>query len=332
MFEEKEKGTWPIRLVMNKKACDNMEFHIKHYSGRGLMKKLTGKELAEEIGCEQSNLQKTFSEYNKAAEGNEKDQFEKKFFTNTPVEVEDTFHVALMHPVLHYTMGGIEINDKAQVLNESQEAFDGLFICGELAGGVHGANRLGGSSLLGCVVWGRVAGDGASRYLFQRVLAEGGGSAVQRAGQISLQIDPSQPGRVTVDWANAIGGNAIAQSGASQMQQQPQQQEAITPADPSKKKQKKDKAKFVIPDREISLEELAKHCKKDDLWVAAKGLVMDVTNWVDDHPGGPAALYSQMGKDATEEFEMLHDDEVIPKYAPHVVIGRVQGQEVTLEY
>jgi len=117
-----------------------------------------------------------------------------------------------------------------------------------------------------------------------------------------------------------------------QQQQQPQAQEAAKPADPSKKKMKKEKAKFEIPDREISLEELAKHNKKDDLWVAAKGIVMDVTNWVDDHPGGPAALYSQMGRDATEEFEMLHDDEVIPKYAPHVVIGRVKGQEVTLEY
>lgn len=39
-----------------------------------------------------------------------------------------------------------------------------------------------------------------------------------------------------------------------------------------------------------------------------------------------------MGRDASEEFEMLHDDEVIPKYAPSVVIGRVKGQEITLEY
>ena len=52
----------------------------------------------------------------------------------------------------------------------------------------------------------------------------------------------------------------------------------------------------------------------------------------DEHPGGPQALFSHMGKDATEEFEMLHDDEVIPKYAPEIVIGRVKGQEVTLEY
>ena len=75
---------------------------------------------------------------------------------------------------------------------------------------------------------------------------------------------------------------------------------------------------------------------------------MDVTNWLDEHPGGPQALFSHMGKDASEgqfqtqeqrmsltfpaEFEMLHDDEVIPKYAADIVIGRVKGQEVRLEY
>ena len=39
-----------------------------------------------------------------------------------------------------------------------------------------------------------------------------------------------------------------------------------------------------------------------------------------------------MGKDVSDEFEMLHDDEVIPKYAAGIVIGRVKGQEITLEY
>merc|ERR1711939_677154 len=68
------------------------------------------------------------------------------------------------------------------------------------------------------------------------------------------------------------------------------------------------------------------------LWIAVKGVVMDVTNWLDEHPGGPQALFSHMGKDASEEFEMLHDDEVIPKYAADIVIGRVKGQEVRLEY
>ncbi|KAK5008575.1 Osmotic growth protein [Cryomyces antarcticus] len=89
---------------------------------------------------------------------------------------------------------------------------------------------------------------------------------------------------------------------------------------------------FKVPDKEFDMEEIKKHNKKEDLWIAVKGVVMDVTNWVDEHPGGPEALFTHMGEDATEEFEMLHDDEVIPKYAAGIVIGRVKGQEVRLEY
>jgi len=62
-----------------------------------------------------------------------------------------------------------------------------------------------------------------------------------------------------------------------------------------------------------------------------KGVVMDLTDWLDEHPGGPQALMNYMGVDATEAFESLHDDEVIPKYAAHQVIGRVKGQTPSLE-
>ena len=76
---------------------------------------------------------------------------------------------------------------------------------------------------------------------------------------------------------------------------------------------------------------VAKHNTKEDLWVVVKGVVLDVSDWLDEHPGGPQALMNFMGRDATEEFEMLHDDEVIPKYAASQVIGRVKGQTPSLE-
>lgn len=343
MWEEKDKGTWPIRLVLNSKASNVLDFHTRHYSGRGLMKKMTGKELAEDIGCGEDALKKTFAEYNKYAEGEEKDPFNKKYFHNFPIELDDDFHVAVMEPVLHFTMGGIEIDDQAQCLNGQHEPFDGLFVCGELAGGVHGANRLGGSSLLGCVVYGRVAGESASKYLFQQVLNQPGGQAAQRAGQISLHIDPNSPGKISVEWGQGVGAGDSDASSSSKSTPRQQGQTSAAPVkgnegksadskDPGKVTAPKEKAKFTIPDEEYSLEEIAKHNTKEDLWIAVKGIVLNVTDWVEEHPGGPQALYSHMGKDASEEFEMLHDDEVIPKYAPNVVIGKVKEQEVTLEY
>jgi len=333
MFEEKKKGNWPIRLILNSKSSNILDFHTRHYAGRGLMKKMTGAELANEIGCGEKALSNSFNTYNDTAEGKIKDPWGKKFYHNLPFKVDDTFYVALMHPVLHFTMGGIEINDQAQVLNHDGKPFEGLFVCGELAGGVHGANRLGGSSLLGCVVYGRVAGDSASKYQFQKLLQSGGGSAAQRLGQISLHIDPSQPGKLSVEWA----GQGQSSSGSQTRQQSqvsagPVLKSGSDSSDPGKVTKPGSPKAFSIPEKEFTLEEVKKHNKKDDLWIAVKGVVLDLTNWVDEHPGGPQALYTHAGKDASEEFEMLHDDEVIPKYAPDVVIGRVKGQEITLEY
>ncbi|KAL3478967.1 FAD binding domain-containing protein [Aspergillus californicus] len=329
MWKEKEKSKWPIRLILNSKASNVLGFHTRHYAGRGLMKKISGKELAKEIGCGEAALQKTFDDYNAIADGKKKDPFGKKFFHNLPFNVDDEFHVALMEPVLHFTMGGIEINDRAEVLNAEHAPFEGLYACGELAGGVHGANRLGGSSLLGCVVYGRVAGDSASQHLFKKLIAGGTSPAQQRLGQISLHIDPATPGKISVEWTGA-GGAQASTGTVSAASTAALPATADAPAETSKPATKP--AKFTIPETEYSMEEVAKHNSKEDLWIVVKGIILDVTNWVDEHPGGANALYNFMGRDATEEFEMLHDDEVIPKYAPHIVIGRVQGQTPSLEY
>merc|ERR1711976_1003901 len=73
----------------------------------------------------------------------------------------ESFYVAIITPVIHYCMGGAEVNAKGQVMGQSGP-IAGLYAAGEVAGGVHGNNRLGGNSLLDCVVFGRVAGKHAA--------------------------------------------------------------------------------------------------------------------------------------------------------------------------
>merc|ERR1719343_97323 len=77
----------------------------------------------------------------------------KKFYHNqipgSQVATEP-FYVAIITPVIHYCMGGVEVNAASECVGEGGGKIPGLYAAGEVAGGVHGNNRLGGNSLLDC--------------------------------------------------------------------------------------------------------------------------------------------------------------------------------------
>merc|ERR1711904_558136 len=75
----------------------------------------------------------------------------------------------------------------------------------------------------------------------------------------------------------------------------------------------------------MTLAEVAKHVTKTDCWVVVSGQVLDVTSFLGEHPGGELAILTFAGKDATEEFNMIHPPDVIGKYAPNAVIGALGG-------
>eukprot|EP01088_Endostelium_zonatum_P001132 TRINITY_DN1141_c0_g1_i1.p1 TRINITY_DN1141_c0_g1~~TRINITY_DN1141_c0_g1_i1.p1 ORF type:complete len:514 (-),score=178.63 TRINITY_DN1141_c0_g1_i1:90-1631(-) len=159
----------PYRLVLNSSGSKEIEWHCKHYTGRGLMKPFkNGAALAAEMGIPAEKLAQTFEAYNKIGVDGGKtnpDPYGKKYFTHMPFRMDDSFNVAIVTPVLHYCMGGIEADEFSRVISTDGKAITGLYACGEIMGGVHGVNRLGGSSLLDCVVFGRVAGASAAKQL-----------------------------------------------------------------------------------------------------------------------------------------------------------------------
>merc|ERR1712050_123703 len=78
----------------------------------------------------------------------------------------EPFYVAIITPVIHYCMGGLEVDvDSAVLSTKTGKAIPGLYAAGEVVGGIHGNNRLGGNSLLDCVVFGRVSGKAAAQYI-----------------------------------------------------------------------------------------------------------------------------------------------------------------------
>lgn len=318
-----DNNKFPVRLVLNGASSKEIDWHCRHYTGRGLMRKFeSGEALAKEIGIPAEKLKATFDDYNQIATGKKKCPFNKKFFHNHEMKMDDTFHVALMTPVLHYTMGGLEIDAESQVLDTSGKPIPGLFASGEIAGGVHGANRLGGSSLLGCVVFGRVAGDSVSSYLLRGIST--GKIAVGRAGQVAQHLETTvrvhpetQKLDLTFSWAGQqqqTSGSAPQAQGTSAAQSAPPVQQPNTAA---KKTQEGPKEL-----REITMDEVAKHASEESCWVVVNGEVIDATGFLDDHPGGRKAILLYKGRDATEEFNMLHAKNTISKYYKEGIIGK----------
>merc|ERR1711957_1094828 len=175
----------------NKAASDEIHWHCKHYTGRGVMKfYASGEELAQDMGVSLSVIEQTHEEHYQAAKKTEKDPdggswpaypsgkswddasgktgSGKKFYHNiipgSAVKTEP-FYVAIITPVIHYCMGGLEVDVNSNVIGANGKAIAGLYAAGEIAGGIHGNNRLGGNSLLDCVVFGRVSGRHATNYM-----------------------------------------------------------------------------------------------------------------------------------------------------------------------
>merc|ERR1719343_2020127 len=133
----------------------------------------SGEALAKEMGIPVSVLEQTHEEHYQAASGNTGSG--KKFYHNiiegSAVKTEP-FYVAIITPGIHYCMGGLEIDVNSAVVSKSGKPIAGLYAAGEVAGGVHGNNRLGGNSLLDCVVFGRVAGKHCARYMLGKNIQE----------------------------------------------------------------------------------------------------------------------------------------------------------------
>merc|ERR1712137_1338249 len=298
------KNKPPFRLCLNKAASDEIIWHCKHYTGRGVMKYFdSGKALAQEIGCTVEKLAEVHEQHYQASqkqaadpdggpfpaypsgktwdEASGKTGSGKKFFHNVipgSAVASEPFYVAIITPVIHYCMGGLEITADSLVLHkDTGNAIQGLYAAGEVAGGVHGNNRLGGNSLLDCVVFGRVSGKHATDWIL--------GDDVKATDLATIS-----GGGLTAEATKEVAAAAPATTGGVQG---------------------------------YSLEEVAKHNTKGDCWVVFDGKVLDVTNFLSSHPGGELAILTFAGKDATEEFDMIHPPDVIGKYAPDAIIGQI---------
>ena len=118
--------------------------------------------LAEAAGIEPAAFVETMEKWNAAVEAGIDEEFGRTSFAN-PLNTAPYYAIKVA-PGVHHTMGGLQINSSAEVLDTNGNAIPGLFAAGEVTGGVHGANRLGGNAVADIVVYGRIAGSSAQAY------------------------------------------------------------------------------------------------------------------------------------------------------------------------
>ena len=157
IIAQPDKSAW---LVVDQSMVDKSAVIAGYIKSGYTVTGATYEELAKAMGVDETTFVSTMNTWNQAVEAKSDAEFNRTSFAN-PLTAAPYYAIKIT-PAVHHTMGGIVINPKAEVLNEKGEAISGLFAAGEVTGGVHGANRLGGNAVADFTVFGRIAGQSAA--------------------------------------------------------------------------------------------------------------------------------------------------------------------------
>ena len=124
----------------------------------------TLEELAQKAGINAANLVKTVEKWNEFCQKGTGDEFGRPTcMDDHRLDEGGPYYATLMTPSVHHTMGGVQINTKAQVVGTNGKVIPGLYAAGEVTGGIHGTNRVGCNAVPDALVFGRIAGQNASK-------------------------------------------------------------------------------------------------------------------------------------------------------------------------
>lgn len=139
---------------------------IEGYVKKGLLTEgETPEALAEKLGIPAAAFADTIRKYNEIQKSGNDAEFGRKASEMPRDLSEGPYFAVEVGPAIHHTMGGIKINPAAEVLNSKNQAIPGLFAAGEVTGGVHGGNRLGGNAVADICVYGKIAADSALEFI-----------------------------------------------------------------------------------------------------------------------------------------------------------------------
>jgi len=151
-------------IIFDQKLRDNLKAIEKYVKSGITVQADTIEGLAEQLGVDPAVLAKTLADWNECV----KNQRDPEFGRTTGMQEDLStapYYAIKIAPGIHHTMGGVKINTAAEVINTEGKAIPGLFAAGEVCGGVHGGNRLGGNAVADIVIFGRIAAESAMAYL-----------------------------------------------------------------------------------------------------------------------------------------------------------------------
>lgn len=149
-----------VYMIFDQKVRDNVKQTGAFFELQKVQEADTIGELAAKIGVDPATLTATVERYNGFVEKKSDPDFNR---TDFPGKVDSAkFYAIEVKPAIHFTMGGLKINENTQVINKKGDVIPGLYAAGEVSGGVHGANRLGGNSISETITFGLIAGEQAA--------------------------------------------------------------------------------------------------------------------------------------------------------------------------
>ena len=151
-------------VIFDQNLRDGLKATEKYVSNGLTVQADTIEELAEKLNIDPDTLAKTLADWNAAVAAGKDEAFGRETGMEHDLSVAPYYAIQIA-PGIHHTMGGVKIDEHAQVISTKGEVIPGLFAAGEVTGGVHGGNRIGGNAVADIVVFGRIAAESAIAYI-----------------------------------------------------------------------------------------------------------------------------------------------------------------------
>lgn len=150
-------------LMFDQSVRESLSAIEGYYKKGFLIEGATLAELAEKLEMDAETLTNTFETYNASVASGTDEAFARQDMPRT-LEVGPYYAVEVA-PAVHHTMGGVMITVNGEVVGADGEVIPGLYAAGEVTGGVHGNNRLGGNAMADITIFGRIAGQNAVEFI-----------------------------------------------------------------------------------------------------------------------------------------------------------------------